>query len=67
MMTGIIMAQKLLASVFRRVPQGMRGPLASWYLRAMVHQAAIRKVPMISPGTMPERNSLLIEVLVVTP
>ena len=67
MMTGIIMAQKLLASAFRRRPQLTRSPEGSWYLRAMNHQAAIRKPPMNRPGTTPERNSLLMEVLVVTP
>ena len=67
MMTGIIIAQKLLASAFRRGPQAMRSPRDRSNLRAMDHQAKIRKTPMIRPGTTPDRNSLLIEVLVVTP
>jgi len=67
MMTGIIMAQKLCTSAFMRSPQPTRRPLASWYLREIHHQANTRKKPMIRPGTTPERKSLLIEVLVVTP
>ncbi|MNT19784.1 hypothetical protein D3C72_1550580 [compost metagenome] len=67
MMTGIIMAQKLLASAFMRAPHSIRSPERRSYLAAIFHQAPTRNTPMMRPGTTPERNSLLIEVLVVTP
>ena len=67
MITGIIMAQKLCSKAFMRSGQLTRGMAARLFLRAITHQATIRKIPISKPGTMPARNSLLIDVLVVTP
>ncbi|MCY1218735.1 hypothetical protein D9M72_306840 [compost metagenome] len=67
MMTGIIMAQKLCSSAFMRAPHATRAMAGSLCLRAIHHQAPIRNAPIIRPGNTPARNSLLIDVLVVTP
>jgi len=50
-----------------RSPSGNGWPAGSSMLRRERRQATISPTPMNRPGTMPERNSAEIDVLVVTP
>jgi len=67
MISGIMRAQKARPVIFRRSASGTLGSAGRSMPRSTQRQARIRPAPMISPGTMPDRNSAEIEVLVVTP
>ena len=67
MITGISSAQKALPVARRRVRSGWGSPAGRSMRRSIRRQVTTRAAPIISPGTMPERNSAEIEVLVVTP
>ena len=67
MMIGISIAQNARAVARRRSRIGSGSPWGSGVLRSTTRHAMMRPAPMIRPGTMPERNSAEIEVLVVTP
>ncbi len=67
MITGSSMAQKLWRSALRRsLPVAFSATTRS-SLRVMNSHISTRVTPMISPGTMPARNSLVIEMLPATP
>ena len=67
MMIGISSAQKALPVACSRRAYGSGSPAGSTRSRSTSFHATMSPAPMIRPGTMPERNSAEIDVLVVTP
>ncbi len=67
MITGSISAATPSTSTRRRTAPLAFSCFGSSIRRAISVQATIRPMPMISPGTMPARNSWLIDVPVTTP